>query len=96
MTERITQTQKILEVLDDVKEQVSELRGDFKELKKQVELQPKLDAQSLSHHTESNKIEFEALKQRVVKVEDTLTWLGRTVIGQIIIIVLGAIAILVK
>lgn len=103
MTERTSVNKRLEEKVDILTTQVFSIQGDLKAIMERMEMQPKIDQQSFdnlkqanSNCQASNNTRFVAVESRVGKVEDNQTWLVRTVIGQIIVLVFGAIYTIVK
>ena len=98
MTERTSQSKQILDKLDVLTAEVFNLKGDIAAIQKQIEMQPKIDQQSFdglkqanTNCQSSNNVRFNSVEERVKKVEDNQTWIARTVIGQVIIVIFGAV-----
>ena len=98
MTERTSASKRLEEKVDILLVEIYSLKGDVATIQKQMEMQPKIDQQSFDGLKQqnvncqaSNKIKFDNVEERVKKVEDNQTWIARTVIGQVILIIFGAI-----
>lgn len=98
MTERTSASKRLEDKVDILTTQLFSMQGDLKAIMERIEMQPKIDQQSFDGLKESNKncqasnnVKFSNIEERVKKVEDNQTWIARTVIGQVIIVVFGAI-----
>lgn len=80
MTERPSQTRQILEKLDVLSEEISEVKRDITEIKTKMELQPVIDEAKekalLLHITDHDK--------RIKGLEDNQRWLVLAVLGAVL------------
>jgi hypothetical protein len=87
MTERTSQNKRIEEKVDILIAEMYSIKGDIKELQKQMEMQPKVDEQrfvSLEKSEVNCKVNFDTkiaeTNKRIDKNEESMTWLIRTAI----------------
>jgi tetrahydromethanopterin S-methyltransferase subunit G len=99
MTERASASKRLEDKVDILTVGLYSMQGDIKAILERIEMQPKIDQQSFNSLKQanincqsSNKNRFENIENRVDKVESNQTWIARTVIGQVILIIFGAIA----
>jgi len=99
MTEKVSSSKRLEEKVDVLQVMFFSMQGDIKAILERMEMQPKLDQQSFDglkrdnvNCQVSNNHRFTNVEDRVKKVEDNQTWIARTVIGQVILIVFGIIA----
>lgn len=98
MTERQPSVNKRLEEkVDILTVGLYSMQGDIKAILERMEMQPKIDQQSFdnlkqsnSNCQASNNIRFGNVENDVKGLKENLTWLVRTVIGEVIaILILG-------
>jgi len=101
MTEKTSASKRLEEKFDLVLVELYSIKGDIASIQKQLEMQPKIDQQSFDglkqqniNCQEGNKNRFNSIETRVDKVESNQTWIARTVIGQVILLLFGIIATL--
>lgn len=98
MTEKVSASKRLEEKVDILLVEIYSIKGDIASIHTQIEMQPKIDQQSFDGLKEANKncqasnmVKFVNIEERVKKVEDNQTWIARTVIGQVILILFGII-----
>ena len=99
MTEKVSASKRLEDKFDIILVELYSIKGDIATIQKQMEMQPKIDQQSFDglkrdnvNCQASNNNRFINVEDRVKKVEDNQTWIARTVIGQVILIIFGVIA----
>jgi len=101
MTERASASKRLEDKVDILTVGLYSMQGDIKAILERIEMQPKLDQQSFDSLKQanincqsSNANRFKSIEDRVEKVEGNQTWIARTVIGQVIVVMFGAIVAL--
>lgn len=87
MTERVSQNKRIEEKVDILIAEIYSIKGDIKELQKQIDMQPKIDEQRFVALEKSEvscrtsiENKFAETNKRIDKNEESMTWLIRTAI----------------
>ena len=98
MTEKQTPSKRLEEKVDILTENFYEMQGDIKVILQRLEMQPKIDQHQIDGIRQDNvSCKFNA-NQRFANVEGEVKilrenqgWLVKTVIGQLIVIVIGIV-----
>lgn len=105
MSERPSQQKQILEKLDNLTESFNSFQlsitREITELKAKVDNQPKVDEQKFENiknetvnYKTSNNQRFGQIEKQVKSLEDNQNWLVRTVIGEVIgILLMGVLLV---
>lgn len=106
MTERTSVNKRLEDKVDILTVGLYSMQGDIKAILERMEMQPKIDQQSFDNLKQantncqtSNNARFNNVENDVKGIKENLTWLVRTVIGEIIafvFLVLGSLYIYTK